>query len=177
MADLVALIGSINVGGNRVKMDALRSALERAGFTGVSTVSASGNVLFDDDGRDDAELRIAELLETDLGIETFVIVRSRVQLAAALAENPFVGEGEDRLVHTLFLTGQPSGQAFASLQGDHAGRGPERLAAGTRALHVDYVDGAGNSKLTKQFIERRLDCQGTARNVTSIRRIMEKMED
>lgn len=171
----VALLGSINVGGNRMAMAQLRAAFEKAGFANVATVTASGNVLFDEDGLD-AETRIASLLQQNFSIESFAAVRSREELAAALDENPFVGEGEDKMVHTMFLDCQPSAAAFAQLETDHAGRGPEKLAPGTKALHMDYVDGVGNSKLTKQFIERRLGCRGTARNVTSVRRIMEKME-
>ncbi|RIV87774.1 DUF1697 domain-containing protein [Aurantiacibacter zhengii] len=172
----VALLGSINVGGNRVKMADLRSAFERAGFTDVRTITASGNVLFDHDGSSDAGARIETLLTNDFGIESFAVVRTYEELARALDENPFAGSGEDKLVHTIFLESQPTTDAFAQLEVDHAGRGMERLAPGTKALHIDYVDGAGNSKLTKPFIERRLGCRGTARNVTSIRRIMETME-
>ena len=176
MARRVALLGSINVGGNRVTMADLRSAFERAGFGNVVTVTASGNVLFDHDGSADVEARIAALLHAGFGIESFAAVRSAEELAAALAENPFVGVGEDKLVHTMFLERQPEPAAFAQLETDHAGRGAETLAPGTKALHIDYVDGVGSSKLTKQFIERRLGCRGTARNVASIRRIMEAME-
>ncbi|WP_338240960.1 DUF1697 domain-containing protein [Aurantiacibacter hainanensis] len=172
----VALLGSINVGGNRVKMADLRSAFESAGFADVATVTASGNVLFDDHGSGDAEERIAALLVDEFGIESFAAVRSSAELAKALEENPFTGSGADNLVHTMFLEGQPDAEAFAQLQADHQGRGREKLAPGTCALHIDYVDGAGSSKLTKNFIERRLGCRGTARNIHSIRRIMEAME-
>ena len=47
----VALLGSINVGGNRLKMADLREALEREDFADVETVVASGNVLFSHDER------------------------------------------------------------------------------------------------------------------------------
>lgn len=172
----VALLGSINVGGNRVKMANLRAAFERAGFANAATVTASGNVIFDDTGSDDASERIATLLSDEFGIESFAAVRSANELAAALGENPFTESGADNLVHTMFLEGQPDADAFARLEADHARRGREKLAPGTCALHIDYVDGAGSSKLTKDFIERRLGCRGTARNVRSIRRIMEAME-
>jgi len=176
MARRVALLGSINVGGNRVAMADLRASFERAGFAGVSTVAASGNVIFDADRTSGGEAIIAALLQNDFGIDTFAAVRSRDELEDALAENPFAEKGEDKLVHTMFLDGQPSADAFERLKADHEDRGPEKLAPGTKALHIDYVDGVGSSKLTKQFIEKRLGCRGTARNVTSIRRIMEKME-
>ncbi len=177
MTRLVALLGSINVGGNRVTMTELRDAFEAAGFANVATVTASGNVLFDGAGATDVEARIAILLKDNLGIESFAAVRTIAELQAALDENPLTRSGDPKLVHTVFLERQPDTSAFDQLEADHTGRGPEKLAPGTKALHIDYVDGVGNSKLTKQFIERRLGCRGTARNVTSIRRIMEKMKD
>jgi uncharacterized protein (DUF1697 family) len=177
MPRFVALLGSINVGGNQLKMAELRAALEDEGFESVATVVASGNVLFDHPKEADAKLaaQIAGIVKDRFGIETSATVRSRAELEAAIAENPFVGKSEDKFVHVHFLTCQPDKAAFAKLEEDHAGRGEEKLARGTRALHVDYCDGVGNSKLTSDFIARRLGCRGTARNVRSIRRIVEAM--
>lgn len=173
----VALLGSINVGGNQLKMAELREALEGEGFANVATVVASGNVLFDHAKAADAKLeaQLATIVKDKFGIDTFACVRSKAELEAALKESPFAGKGEDKFVHVHFLAGQPDKPAFAKLAADHEGRGREKLAGGTRALHVDYVDGAGNSKLTGDFIARRLGCKGTARNVRSIARIIEKM--
>jgi uncharacterized protein (DUF1697 family) len=173
----IAFLGSINVGGNRLKMANLKAALEEAGLANVSTVVASGNVLFDHPGDGGAALEamIAEVVQTRFGIATFAAVRPRTEIEAALAESPFVGEGEDKFVHVHFLERQPDADAFARLIADHAGRGPERIAPGNRALHVDYIGGTGSSKLTGNFIARRLGCRNTARNVRSLRRILEVM--
>lgn len=177
MARYAALLGSINVGGNRLKMADLVAAMEKRGFANVETVVASGNVLFDHDRAPDAELQeaIAGLVTADFGIDTFAAVRTPDELEAALTESPFAGKGEDKLVHVHFLADQPSQAQFAALIADHEGRGPEKLAPGSRALHIDYVSGVGNSKLTGSFIERRLGCKGTARNVRSLKRIIEKL--
>lgn len=171
----VALLGSINVGGNQLKMAELRAALEDEGFTNVATVVASGNVLFDHAQAPDAKLeeRIAAIVKDRFGIDTFAAVRTKAELEAALAESPWAGSGEDKFVHVHFLTAQPVSAAFDQLAADHQGRGNERIAPGTRALHVDYVDGAGGSKLTGDFIARRLGCKGTARNIRSIRRLID----
>ena len=115
-------------------------------------------------------------MKDDFGIETFAAVRSKHELARALEENPFAGQGEDKFVHIHFLECQPTKAQFAKLAADHEGRGREKLAPGTRALHIDYCDGVGTSKLTGAFIERRLGCRGTARNVRSIARIIEKLD-
>lgn len=177
MPRYVALLGSINVGGNRLKMADLAAAMDRAGFANVATVVASGNVLFDHPGAAGAELEseIAAIVRDSFGIDAFVAIRSATDLEAALPESPFAGNGADNLVHVHFLGEQPAAERFDRLIADHRGRGHEKLAPGTRALHIDYVDGAGSSKLTGPFIERRLGSKGTARNVRSIRRIIEKL--
>jgi uncharacterized protein (DUF1697 family) len=173
----VALLGSINVGGNRLKMAELKAALEGEGFANVATVVASGNVLFNHAKAPDAKLaeQIARIVKNRFGIDTFAAVRSKAELEQVLAESPFAGKGEDGFVHVHFLEGQPTKAQFDKLAEDHQGRGEEKLAPGTRALHIDYVNGAGKSKLTSDFIARRLGCRGTARNVRSIKRMIEAM--
>lgn len=177
MRRYVALLGSINVGGNRLKMDELKAALEDHGFANVATVVASGNVLFDHPQAADAKLEdeIASVVRLRFGIATFAAVRTRAELAAALEESPFAGVGEDKFVHVHFLSRQPTEAQFDKLIADHEGRGPEKLAPGIRALHIDFVHGVGISKLTAAFIEKRLGAKGTARNVRSIKRIIEKL--
>ena len=178
MPRYVALLGSINVGGNQLKMADLKATLEKRGFANVATVVASGNVLFDHTRAGDARLEreIADAVKEEFGIDTFAAVRTKSELADALEESPFAGKGEDKFVHVHFLEGQPSQAKFAQLAADHEGRGREKLAAGTRALHIDYVDGVGSSKLTAAFVARRLGSRGTARNVRSIQRIIEKFD-
>ena len=178
MARAAAFLGSINVGGNRLKMADLRAALTDAGIAKVETVTASGNVLFDPEGCSAAAIEgvIVKVLSDQFGLDVLVTVRSRDEVAKAIADNPFHEAGEDRFVHTHFLERQPSQAQFVALVTDHEGRGPEKLALGERMLFIDYVDGAGNTKLTGPFIERRLECRGTARNMRSLKRILETME-
>jgi uncharacterized protein (DUF1697 family) len=104
-------------------------------------------------------------------------VRSRDEVAEAVSGNPFAADGQENFVHTQFLSHQPSEAQFADLIAAYAGRGPERLAAGPRSLYIDFVEGAGNSRLTGPFIERRLGCKGTARNLRSLKRILAKMDE
>ena len=179
MPRYVALLGSINVGGNRLTMAELRHAFESEGMTNVETVVASGNVLFDHDARPTAGLeeKLSHLMRDRFGFASTAIVRDRAGLTATLAENPFAGDGQDNLVHSMFLTAQPTADQFDAMVARYAGRGRERVALGDRALHIDYVDGAGRSALTGAFIERQLACQGTARNIRSMARIIAKMDE
>ena len=171
MPRTVAFLGSVNVGGNRVAMADLRTAMTDAGFANVATVVASGNLLFDHDRAADDELaaRVGDVVAARFGFRTFAAVRTADEVAQALAASPFAADGAPNLVHVLFLDGALPADGFARLVADH--RGAERLAPGDRALHIDYVDGAGTSKLTKTFIEQRIGRQGTARNLRSLARI------
>lgn len=179
MPRYVALFGSVNVGGNRLTMADLRWAFEREGFENVETVVASGNVLFEFDERptDGLEDLFAHMMADRFEIESFVAVRSRDELAAAITGNPFAADGAENLVHTQFLGSQPTQAQFDDLLTAFAGRGPERLALGDRALYIDFVEGAGNSRLTGPFMERRLGSKGTARNIRSLKRILDKMDE
>lgn len=176
MPRYLALFGSINVGGNRLAMADLRAAFEAEGFSHVETVVASGNVLFDHPERPDEGLeeKLGLMMRHRFGMKSVALVRSRDALAAAIADNPFAADGEEQFVHTLFLDGPVDAEGFARLQADRTG--PERLAAGDRALHIDYVSGVAESKLVGAFIERRLGHRGTARNLRSMKRILAKMD-
>ncbi len=175
----VAFLGSINVGGNRLLMEDLRAALRYGEFTDVETVVASGNVLFSHDDAPSEGLaeKMAWIIRDEFDIDGFVTVRTRNELAQAIADNPFADDGDDSYVHTLFLPNDPGEHQVRSLLLDHAGRGGERIAAGCASLHIDYADGVGHSRLTNAFIARRLGMEGTARNMRSLKRILAKMDE
>lgn len=130
MTRYLALLGSINVGGNRLKMDELKAALENEGFENVATVVASGNVLFDHARAADAKLeeQIAGIVKDRFGIDTFAAVRSREELAAAIDDNPFARDGEPKAVHTLFLQEPLDREAFDAFRESYTG--PERSPRG-----------------------------------------------
>ncbi|WP_336987117.1 DUF1697 domain-containing protein [Altererythrobacter aquiaggeris] len=183
MARYVAFLGSINVGGNRLLMADLREALEREDFENVETVVSSGNVLFDHEERPPQGIadKIAWVVQDRFEIDSLSVVKSRDELVAAIEQNPFhgtgAGHGEDKFVHTIFLDGQPRQENFDTLLEEHKSRGGERLALGERMLFLDYVHGVGVSSLTGPFLERRLGCKGTARNMRSLKRIISKMDE
>jgi uncharacterized protein (DUF1697 family) len=177
MTRYVALLGSINVGGNRLKMDELKAALEDEGFANVATVVASGNVLFDHDKAADAKLeqRIARVVKDRFGIDSFAAVRSRDELAAAIENNPFVRDGEAKFVHTIFLQEPLDREAFEAFAEGYDG--PERLAAGEREFFVDFREGVARSKLEPAMKKARVvKSRATARNIRSLRRMLEKMD-
>lgn len=177
MTRYVALLGSINVGGNRPKMAELKAALEDEGFANVATVVASGNVLFDHDEAADAKLesRIAQVVKNRFGIDSFAAVRSRDELAAAIDNNPFARDGEAKFVHTIFLQQSLDREAFEAFAKGYDG--PERLAAGEREFFVDFREGVARSMLDPAMKKARVPkSRATARNIRSLRRMLDKMD-
>lgn len=178
MTARLALLGSINIGGNRIRMADLRAQLAKRGLGEAVTVAASGNVILTiEEPEPELASRIAALIEQEFGIVGFVAVRTIDEVRSAIQDNPFHGEGSDKMVHTIFLPHAPVEGGFEQLLEEHRHRGAERLALGDRVLYLDYVHGVGVSDLTGRFIEKRLGCRGTARNMTSLKRILGKMED
>jgi uncharacterized protein (DUF1697 family) len=176
MPRYVALLGSINVGGNRLKMAELREALEREDFEEVETVVASGNVLFRHDERPSEGLaeKIEHIVRDRFGIASFAAVRSRDELAASIANNPFAKDGEAKFVHTIFLEEPLDRAAFEAFAADYVG--PERLAAGEREFYVDFVEGVGRSGLDPAMRKAKpVKGRATARNIRSLQRILDKM--
>ncbi len=182
MTRYIAFLGSINVGKNRLLMVDLREALEREDFADIETVAASGNVLFSHPESPAGGLaeKMAWVVREEFDIASEIIVLARDELAQAIADNPFAQRdtlGAESQVHTVFFSGQPSDEDFAQLVRDYEGRGPELIALGTRALHVDYNNGVGRSPLTNNFIAKRLGFNGTARNMKSMKRVLAKLDE
>ena len=180
MGRVVAFLGSINVGGNRIKMADLKAALGDAGFKDVETVAASGNVILTDD-RDPAmlEIQLESVVERAFGFKSCAMVRREEEVRAAIEENPFHGtgpqHGSDKMVHSIFLSGQPEDGVFEAFQEERKAMGDETIAMGPRVLYLNYVDGVSNSDITGRLLERRLGVRGTARNMNSLKNILSKM--
>ena len=88
----VALLRAINVGGHIVKMDRLRKLFGKAGFTGVETFIASGNVIFDGDAEDPAGLErvIEQMLSDALGYEVATFIRTDAEVRNISKYTPFM---------------------------------------------------------------------------------------
>lgn len=86
----MAFLRGINVGKRRVTGADLEAAFLAAGCTGPSSYQAAGNIVFDDD-RTGVELVdvLEATLESELGYEVRVILRSAEQVAELASQEPF----------------------------------------------------------------------------------------
>ena len=170
VAEIVVLLRAVNVGGAKLPMARLRAIAEELDATEVSTYIASGNLLCTPAGDVDVfarefERRIAD----EFGFSREAIVRTPAELSAALEAYPFEDENE-RHAHIHFLAEEPTeAAAFTPAQ-----LGGDRVQLIGRDLHVLFGARAGQTKLTTSVLERALGSPGTARNLRTVRSLVEK---
>lgn len=107
----IALIRGINVGtAKRVAMADLREMLTGLGYSDVRTLLNSGNAVFTTaDSSAGIAAAIEQGLRDDLKVPARVLVRSRAQLIAAMAADPFSDIATDGSKHFLgFLDNPPT---------------------------------------------------------------------
>jgi uncharacterized protein (DUF1697 family) len=165
----IALLRAVNVGGTgKIKMADLRDMAQAMGFTQVSTVLQSGNLVFDALSAKDLEDRLEAELDKRFGLKSAVIVRSGAAWAKIVAANPFLDEAKDDPSHTLAmpLKTEPSADGESALRAAIKGR--ETVTVVGQTAYFVYPDGIGESKLTAAIIERHLGAKGTARNWNTV---------
>ena len=159
----IALLRGINVGGNKMlAMSALRDIAVKLGLREPRTLLQSGNLVFES-GKSPAQLE--RLLEGELD-DVAVVVRTPAEWREVIARNPFAEEAERDPGH-LHVMSLKQAAAADAIQWP----GPERLHADGRHLYLYYPDGAGRSKLTNSFIERKIGTLGTARNWNTVMKL------
>jgi uncharacterized protein (DUF1697 family) len=174
VATHIVLLRGINIGpNNRIPMPALRSALEEQGFTRVRTYVASGNVLVDSGEPPDTVARqVHELIARVFGFDIPVVVRSRDELAAVVATNPFKDSGcPDKLYQVSFLDRPADASRLAELRA--LATDGEELAAVGREWYAIFPAGIARSKLATRMVDRKSGLVATARNWRTVCMLLE----
>lgn len=169
------LLRAVNVSGrNRVPMAELRALLaEQTPLKNVSTYIASGNVIADVPGEIDAACaQVRTLIHEAFDVDTPVIARTHEQLIAAHEENPFPDAAAEKMLHVMFLESDPLPGALDALRARLLPG--ERIALKGRDLWIDYpATGVASTKLTKAVLDRALGVAGTARNLLTLRKLVD----
>ncbi|HEX5588053.1 MAG TPA: DUF1697 domain-containing protein [Acidimicrobiia bacterium] len=166
----VAFLGGINVGGHRVKMDALRDEFSALGYADVSTFIASGNVVFDAPGRGRAlEQAIEARLEEQLGYAVPTFLRPAKSIADIAAYEPFGPTAERDSLHVLFLDAAPGAAAVRATEAlsNHQDRFEVRGTELYWGIHGNLMDSSVKSSVLAKAHGQR----ATARNVKSLRKL------
>jgi uncharacterized protein (DUF1697 family) len=179
MPRYLALLRGINVGGrNKVAMTDLRDVATRLGHTDVATYIQSGNLLFTCPGTDVTS--IADTLETQiatrLGVRPAVVVMSGRELAQVIKDNPFPAEANPKCLHAVFRRDVVDEDGIAAVsaaveQARAAGSRDDATVVG-RTLFLRTPDGLGRSELAALLARSKVQSAGTARNWTTVTKLM-----
>jgi uncharacterized protein (DUF1697 family) len=167
MARFAAFLRAVNVGGTgKLPMAALRAMCEAEGFTAVETYIASGNVGFTSKfSRDQAKAKLEKQLAQHFGKPAGLFLRDADQLKAMINCNPFPKAEGNRLM-VILLAADPLRRMIEEAKNQR----DEEIALGEACLYVHYPSGMGQSKLKIPGAEH-----GTARNINTIRKMLEIM--
>jgi uncharacterized protein (DUF1697 family) len=171
------LLRGINLGSrNRIAMPALREAFADAGFEDVQTYLQSGNVVLSTGAEAKTVARKCEAVIADrFELEIAVVVRTRAQLAAIVRRNPLGDVAKDpKRYQVSFLDRKPAAEVVRKLEALAAGG--ERLVGSGRELYAWHPKGVARSKLWAALAGRGLGVTATARNWTTVTKLLELAE-
>ena len=153
MAQYVALLRGINVGGNNIiKMADLKACFAAAGFGNVATYIQSGNVLFEAGEEQAASMstRIEEALVGQFGYQARIVLRSHAQLRTIVADAPpGFGSQPDQYRYDVVFLREPltAAEALHKLQ---TREGVDQVVAGAGVCYFSrLVSRASQSYLSR----------------------------
>jgi uncharacterized protein (DUF1697 family) len=168
----IVFLRAINVGGSgKVPMAELRDIVADLGATDTATYIASGNLVADVPGKaGEFDRALEKAIEEKYGFFRDVISRTPAQLKKALDVHPFE-VSEPKYSYVSFLTGKPTAEAIAKAETYPTGD-DEWKVIGTE-MHIKYANGAGRPEMKADSIARALKVPGTARNLNTVKKLIE----
>ena len=154
-------------------MARLREVFEDAGFEDVRTHLQSGNVLLSSKTKPEQTARKCELLiQGEFGLEIDVVVRTPADLARVVKLNPLGKVATDpKRYQVSFLAGELSAASRRKLE--EAVEEPEQLVVRGREIYGWHPKGVARSKLWGRLAGRGLGVTATARNWTTVTKLLE----
>ena len=178
MPRFVALLRGINVGTvKRIAMADLRALLESMGHTQVQTLLNSGNAIFTSNTRA-APAKLARTIHAgiakNLGVDTFVIVKTAPEFAAVVAGNLWAAHdlNPSRLLVTLT---QDLGVLSTITALGAKPWGAEKLHIGPHAAYLWCADGILQSKAATALLKGLADA-GTTRNWATVEKVHAQLQ-
>jgi uncharacterized protein (DUF1697 family) len=153
-------------------MPKLRDALSGAGFHDVRTYLQSGNVVVSSRASPERVAdRCRREIATRFGLEIPVVVRTRDQIAKVVDRDPLGDVAVDpKRYQVSFLADRVGAQTKRKLEA--AAASDERIAVIGREIYAWHPAGAARSKLWALLAGKDLGVTATARNWTTVTKLL-----
>ena len=170
MTRYVAFLRGVNVGGVNLKMADVAKALTDAGFTAVTTILASGNVLLEStEGVTDVRARCEAALRGTFGYDAWVLAYDRDTVAAISAAYPFERAVDGHHSYVTFVT---DADVLAELTELTAGS-DESIARGDGVVYWQVPKAATlTATIGKTMGRARYKSSTTTRNLRTIEKVL-----
>jgi uncharacterized protein (DUF1697 family) len=177
----IALIRGINVGtAKRVAMADLREMLTSLGYGDVQTLLNSGNAVFTTkDSSATVTAAVEKGLRDDLKVAARVLVRTRAQVVAAMAADPFGATATDGSKHFLgFLDGPPANPVSAIEElADGAETAPDIARLVHDHLYLWCPGGISKATFAAVNWDKKLGTAVTMRNWNTVGKLVDLATD
>ena len=174
-----ALLRGINVGGNRkVAMADLRELLAGLGYYAVTTYLQSGNAVFSTSGSESAALAavIEKRVAEKFGAPVRVLVRTGPELADVVGASPLPGGPQNpSRFFVAFLSAAPDPAAVREIEAEEFGA--DRIWINGAEAYLWCPNGAADTTLTHNFVEKHLGVTATARNWNTVTKLVSLTSD
>ena len=168
-----ALLRGINVGGSKkIPMAALRELMQGLGYLDVVTHLQSGNAVFSSPEQPAPVLAraIAERITSEFAMDVKVVIRNGSEIADVIKRSPLPdGPENPSRFFVAFLAAAPSPEAIGareSLSFD-----PDRIWVSGAEAFLWCPAGAAETKLSNNFLEKRLGVTATMRNWNTVTKL------
>ena len=172
MTRYAAFLRGVNVGGVNLKMADIAAAFEKAGFTGVRTILASGNVLLESRAGVAAVRKKAEsALREEFGYDAWVLAYDIDTVRAISDAYPFDREVEGHHSYVTFVTDDAVLDELAELAKQ---AGPdEKIKRGDGVIYWQVPrTGTLDSTIGKTMGKKRYKSSTTTRNLRTLDKVL-----
>lgn len=173
MKTYISLLRGINVGGNnKILMQDLKNLYQELGFEDVRSYIQSGNVIFkSNQTKQEVQKSIENGILTKFNLTISVLIETPKNLTNTLKNCPFLSNSSfnQSNIYFTFLSDSPKNldELKNSNYGDASFNNYKNI------IYLYYPNGAGKTKLTNNFIEKKLKLTATSRNLKTLIKLIE----
>lgn len=170
-----AFLRGVNVKGTAMKMAAVCAVFERAGMEKVSSVLASGNILFLSGTQADVlKMQLEKAMSGHFNYEAFMFIKSRSELEVLLKNQPFEAHPD---FHIYGFVGRSGVEKVLQEEFEKSRKAPGEEAQ-IVAGNFYWKSPKGNtlqSEFGKILGRKKLKDSFTSRNINTFEKVLKKM--
>ena len=169
---IVLLRGVMPSGKNSIpKMAYLREILEKGGFINVKTYIQSGNIVLQTElSPVQISQKVHQLIKENIGAELPVVIKTADEIEQVLNENPFTNGYDIKRVFFTLFNDELSQELANELKTQDFGE--EKFDFTKKALYMYLPKDASRSKLSNNFLEKKLKIIATTRNFNTLSKLV-----